>query len=90
MTNGAAEVRLFVLDRVELPLSAVGLTAETTPDDYDLMAAGVIDSFGIIELIADLEERFDITLEFDDVQPEVVTTIGPLSQYVAGLIERRG
>jgi acyl carrier protein len=85
-----AEVRTFLLSRVELPLEAVGLTPESTPDDYDLLAAGVIDSFGIIELIGDLEDRFDVTLEFDDVQPEVVTVVGPLSQYVAGLVERRG
>jgi acyl carrier protein len=83
-------VRTFVLDRVELPLSAVGLTPDTTPDDYDLLASGVIDSFGIIELIADIEDQFDVALEFDEIEPSVVTVVGPLSQYVAGLIERRG
>jgi acyl carrier protein len=84
------EVRTFLLSRVALPLEAVGLTPDSTPDDYDLLASGVIDSFGIIELIGDLEDRFDVTLEFDEVQPEVVTVVGPLSQYVAGLVERRG
>jgi acyl carrier protein len=87
--DAAAAVRRFVLERVHLSLSAVGLTPETTPDDYDLLASGVIDSFGIIELIADIEERFDVALEFDDVEPDVVTVVGPLSRYVAGLIEQR-
>jgi acyl carrier protein len=84
--DGAEQVRLFVLDRVRVPLAAWGLTPETTPDDYDLLTSGVIDSFGMIELIGDLEQHFGVTLNFEEVPPEVVTVLGPLSQHVAGLL----
>jgi acyl carrier protein len=84
----AEEVRLFVLDRVKQPLAAKGLTPGAAPQDLDLLSEGMIDSFGIVELIGDLEDRFRVRLDFDDLDPEVVTVVGPLSEYVAGLVER--
>jgi acyl carrier protein len=85
----AAEVRSFVLASVEQPLAAKGLTPANTPDDFDLFTEGVIDSFGIVELIGDLEDRFRVTLDFDGLDPDVVTIVGPLSRYVADLIDQR-
>ena len=85
----SAEVRSFMLRRVEQPLSAKGLTPEDTPDDFDLFTEGIIDSFGIIELIGDLEERFRVTIEFDDLDPDAVTVVGALSQHVSELIDRQ-
>jgi acyl carrier protein len=90
MPNGsAADVRQFVLTRVEQPLAAKGLTPGETPHDYDLLSEGIIDSFGIIELIADLEDQYQVELDFDDVEPETLTVVGPLSEYVAGLVGQR-
>jgi acyl carrier protein len=89
-TNGiAAEVRRFVLARVEPSLAALSMTVTDTPHDYDLLAAGVIDSFGMVELIGDLEDRFGVELDFEDVEPETLTVVGRLSDYVAGLVEHR-
>jgi acyl carrier protein len=85
----SADVREFFLARLEGPLSAKGLAPSETPLDYDLLSEGIIDSFGIIELIGDLEDRFRVTLDFDEVEPETFTIVGPLSEYVADLIERR-
>ena len=89
MITTADTVRGFVLDHLERDLAAAGRTPESTPDDYDLLAEGVIDSFGIVDLISAVEERFGVVLDFNEVDPDTVTVVGPLSAYVAQLVERR-
>lgn len=88
-TSTADTVRSFILERVEPELDADGLTPRQTPDDYDLLAEGVIDSFGIVDLIGALEERFDVRIDFEGVDPDEITVVGPLSAYIADLIEHQ-
>jgi acyl carrier protein len=42
----------------------------------------VIDSFGVVEIIMLIEERFGIEFDFDELPADDLTRIGPLSQYV--------
>jgi len=80
---------MFILERLEGQLAAAGLTPDETRDDYDLLSEGVIDSFGVVEMILELEQRFGVTLDFEDADLDDITEIGPLSAYVATLIEQR-
>ena len=89
MTTSAEIVRAFILERVDEELAAVGLTPLQTPDDYDLLGEGIIDSFGILDLITAVEDRFGVSLDFEAIDPDVVTVVGPLSGYVATLIENQ-
>ena len=43
---------------------------------------GVIDSFGVVEIIMMLEQRFGIEFDFDELPADDLTRIGPLSAYV--------
>lgn len=78
----AGEVRAFILDRLQSPLAAKRLSPESVPDHFDLLTEGVIDSMGIVELIAALEGQFDIRLDFEELDPENLTIVGPLCRYV--------
>ena len=51
--------------------------------DADLIAQGVIDSFGLISLIAALEKTFGIEIGEEDVVPEHFQTLARLSAFVA-------
>lgn len=82
MTVTAEEVRAFVLGRHESGLRAQGITPGAVEDDFDLRERGLIDSFGVLELIGELEERFGMQLDFEDLDPEILTIVGPLSRYV--------
>jgi acyl carrier protein len=84
--NGVSSetVRSFVLARFEAPLAAKKLTPRDTPDDFDLLTEGVIDSLGIVELIAAVEEQFGVEIDFEDLDAEDLTIIGPLCRYIAG------
>ena len=78
----AADVREFILDGLSDPLLAKGLTPADVPPSFDLLLEGVVDSFGVVEMIASLEERFGMEFDFDELEADDLTRIGPLSSYV--------
>ena len=66
------------------PIEALGLTAANVPDDFDFLLNGVIDSFGILEMITAIEEEFQIELDLAALGAEQITnSLCPLSRYVA-------
>jgi acyl carrier protein len=83
MGTTAADVQQFILRHIDDPLQAKRLAAEDVPSSFDLLLEGVIDSFGVVELISALEERYGFELDFDELAAEDLTRIGPLSSYVA-------
>jgi acyl carrier protein len=78
----AEEVRRLVLEGLAEPLGRMGLRPDEVPDDFDLLTSGLIDSFGLVELITDVEERFGLELDFEQLDPEGLTVIGTFSRYV--------
>ena len=80
----AAEVRDFLVDRYADILGERGLDAASLPDDFDFLTQGVIDSFGILEMISAMEERFGFQLDYEAIDPQDLTLVGPLSRFVEG------
>lgn len=78
----ANEVRLLILSSLQTQLAAMGLRSDDVPDDFDLLARGVVDSMAILELIANIERHFDIKIDFEDLDPESLTIIGPFCRYI--------
>ena len=76
-------IREFLLDKYHEPIRAIGLIPEALADDFDFLLNGVIDSFGILEMISALEEAFQIELDLAALDAEQITALGPLSRYVA-------
>lgn len=84
-----AEVRGLILDACGPALADFGITAADAPGDLDLRGSGMIDSLGFVEVIVELEEKLDIEIDLEDLDPERITVLDPLATYVAGLAERR-
>jgi acyl carrier protein len=78
----AAAVRDLILERVDEQLAARGLTPSDVPDSFDLLLEGLIDSFGVVEIIMMLEQRYTIEFDFDELPADDLTKIGPLAAYV--------
>jgi len=78
-----ADVRSFVLERLEPYLREVGIEAATLTDDTDVFAEGAIDSLGVVELIAVVSDQFGIEDDWEDFDPEELLVIGPFCRYVA-------
>jgi acyl carrier protein len=77
------EVRAAVLDALAEPLADIELSPDQVPDDFDLLMSGLIDSLGILELIVEVNERFEIDIDFEELDPEGLTVLGSFSRYVA-------
>jgi acyl carrier protein len=78
-----ATVREFLLRRYSEPIRAMGRDVTQVPDDFDLLLAGVIDSFGILEMISAIEAELQMQIDLALLDAEDITKIGPLSRYVA-------
>lgn len=77
------QVRAAILEALAGPLAALGMTGEAIPDDLDIIQNGLVDSLGLVTLLTELEDRFGLQLDYDDLPIEDLTRIGPLSRHVA-------
>jgi acyl carrier protein len=80
------DLRSALLEALVEPLAAVGRDPRTVTDDFDLLAEGVIDSFGLLELISALEARYATTLDFSQLPVEDLTVVGPLTRHLGAQI----
>ena len=87
MTVDTEELKAVVLACIEAS-TQTGRQSSAIADDSDLVAEGVLDSLGFIKLIAELENRLGIRIEFDGLDPEHVTVLGPLCRHIAALQTR--
>lgn len=71
-------IRTFVIERLA---PAVGLSS--VGDEDDLIDSGVVDSLGIFQLIAFLEERFGIKIGDEEITPENFGTVAAIDRLVA-------
>ncbi len=81
-TDIEREVRKFVVEHF---LSG---HAEKLRDDGSLLG-DVIDSMGVLDLVAYLQARFDITVDDEEVVPGNLDTINNLVAYVARKLEAK-
>jgi acyl carrier protein len=54
----------------------------------DLLAVGILDSLGILQLVAFIEEKFGVKVPDEDVVYENFHSISAISSYVENLQER--
>ena len=76
-------VRGFVLSRLAGQLHAAGVELDSVPDDLDLLGSSIIDSFGFLELIGDVENHFGFAVDFEEIDAVNLTAVGPFSRFVA-------
>ena len=83
MSVREADVRGFLLAQLDGRLDEAGLDASALSDETDLFGAGVVDSLGVLELVALVSDRYGIDADWEDYDPEDLLVIGPFCRYVA-------
>ena len=78
MTDTIDEVRSVLIDTLELTQQPADLKPETPL----FGALPELDSFGVVQLVAELEERFDITIDDDEFGAELFETVGTLTDFI--------
>jgi len=83
------KVREFLLTRYYESIIGMQLSLTEIPDGFDLLLSGVIDSFGILEMISAIEAEFQIQVDLALLDAEDLTRIGPLARYIAESANQR-
>lgn len=61
---------------------AMDLAPEQLTDDLDLMENGIVDSLGVLKLIAFLEGEFDLVITPNELDPENYNTIARIEHII--------
>jgi acyl carrier protein len=83
------DVRMFVgtflnrklADRGQRPLGDL-------PDDYDLLLSGALDSLSFVEMMMAAGGHFAREVDFENLDPEQMTLVGPLCLFVSGQLRQ--
>ncbi len=88
-TVSAGEVRRFIVTHLSDAMRENGVSEQEITDDLDLMKRGIIDSIGLIQLVAAIEEHYGIEIDFEQMDADNLTILGPLSTYIEERAQER-
>ena len=78
------DVRAFVTGFLNDKLRARGKAPLTElRDDYDLLLSGLLDSLTFVEMMLGAGQRFEGQVDFEELDPEKMTMVGPLCVFVS-------
>ncbi len=69
----AEDVRQFLVDRLR----------QDVPQECDLLLSGIVDSLGLLELITAVADHFGREIDFEALDPEKMTIVGPFCEFVS-------
>lgn len=76
MSDIKNQIRTFIVDNFLFG------DAGNLEDDTSFLGEGVIDSTGILEMVDFIEEKFNVTVEDDELVPENLDSINNLEAYI--------
>jgi acyl carrier protein len=77
MTSIEADLRQYIVDKL-----LFGRTDTVVGGDTSFLESGLIDSTGVLELVAFLEEKFGIKVEDEDLIPANLDSVNALTRFV--------
>jgi acyl carrier protein len=83
-------VRVFVADFLNRKLKDRGQgPLRDLPDDYDVLLSGALDSLAFVEMMMAASEHFVGEIDFETLDPEKMTVVGPLCVFVSEQLTKR-
>ena len=71
------KVKQFIVEEFMPDVSVEELDAE-----FDLLTGGVVDSLGLLKVVAWLEAEYDIGVDESELGPESFRTVAAINQYI--------
>lgn len=90
MSNDNNEMRSYIYEVVMKKAMEMGLEDMEVTDKTSFVGSGLYDSVDYIGLLADVESRSGIQLDFMNIDAENLGTIGGLIEVVLAAIGKRG
>lgn len=78
----AGEIKDFIVTNF-----LFGQIGEGLGDEQSFLETGIIDSTGLLELVAFVEQRYGITIADRELLPENLDSLGNVSRFVARKLE---
>lgn len=85
MSQTMDDVREVLVSALELRQSP----ADLHPDTPLFGALPELDSLGVLALVTDIEEHFDITIDDEEFGAELFETVGTLTKFVETKLQER-
>lgn len=82
MENIASEIRAFIVSNF-----LFGQADRALSDEESFLENGVIDSTGVLELVAFLEQRFEISVADRELLPENLDSVNNAARFVRRKID---
>ena len=79
----ALEVRNFIIENF-----LFGESSDPLRDDDSFLDNGILDSTGVLQLVAFLEERFQIKVDDEELLPENLDSIENVVKYLGEKMDR--
>lgn len=76
-----SKITHFILERFP------GSRKRQLSDDTALLETGIVDSIGVLEIVAFVEQSFAVTVSDDDLLPENFGSIACIARFVEAKIE---
>jgi acyl carrier protein len=83
------DITIEVVRLLDEILSLKGRSSSFSRATPLLGAIPELDSMAVVSLITGMEDRFGIVIEDSDVDGDIFTTVGSLSDFVADKLERQ-
>jgi acyl carrier protein len=77
MDETTAKIKQFIVDEF-MP----DVPVEDLDDDFDLLTGGVVDSLGLLKVVAWLEDEFDIGVDDSELGPDSFRTVAQIKAFV--------
>ena len=77
--NAESIIMEFIVDGL---LAAQGRAGEEITSETSLFRTGIVDSFGLFQLVLHLEEQFQVTIADEEVVPENFETITTIITFL--------
>jgi acyl carrier protein len=77
MDETTAKIKQFIVDEFMPDVSVDELDS-----DFDLLTGGVVDSLGLLQVVAWLETEFDVGVDDSQLGPESFRTVDAIKQFV--------
>ena len=75
--DNTPKIKQFIVDEFMPDVPAEELEA-----DFDLLTGGVVDSLGLLKVVAWLETEFDVAVDDSELGPESFRTVAAINEYV--------
>ena len=77
MDETTAKIKQFIVDEFMPDVPVEELDA-----DFDLLTGGVVDSLGLLKVVAWLEDEFDIGVDDSELGPDSFRTVAAIKAFV--------